>query len=616
MALRPAQARWFELLISRDELGVALQSLAATGAVELQAHSDTAAATLLPVLRAAVDEYRRLAQRYAAWWPPPTIVAAQGARAPEDIAAAALKQLRSWAADADPVIGRLQILEHERAELELLEPLLTAARAELPDLHTFTQAGPVLASRAYLLAGESYEWEVPPSVILQSVRVGERSYLLAVGPADQIAVFDEMLSAHKARRLVLPPVLPAQPVEAMDWCRARAEQISGELRGVGATLEELHRRHGVVVALADLAFIEWVVQNVPRLALTDHFAWLTGWTSDLKGGRLEAVLNRRQLHFLLRFPEAPRGLVRPVVLRNPWWAQPFEMFSRLLGMPGADEADTSRLLAVVAPLMFGFMFADVGQGAVLIVAGAALRKRFPGTAILIPGGQAAILFGLLFGSVFTDESLLPALWVRPLDRPLKLLAVSLAFGAVVILLGLALDALQHAWSGAAAEWWATRAGLVLCYAGMVCAPLDIRALGAIPIGLAWYLIGHAVLAPAKWLESVGSAAAESLETLLQLAVNTISFVRVGAFALAHAGLGAAVAGLAAATGSRPGAWLVLAAGNALIIAIEGMVVGIQTTRLVLFEFFIRFLQGSGRAFHPLASPPAAPVPLPPSRRSS
>jgi hypothetical protein len=182
------------------------------------------------VLRAAVDEYRRLAQRYAAWWPPPTIVAAQGARAPEDIAAAALKQLRSWAADADPVIGRLQILEHERAELELLEPLLTAARAELPDLHTFTQAGPVLASRAYLLAGESYEWEVPPSVILQSVRVGERSYLLAVGPADQIAVFDEMLSAHKARRLVLPPVLPAQPVEAMDWCRARAEQISGELR--------------------------------------------------------------------------------------------------------------------------------------------------------------------------------------------------------------------------------------------------------------------------------------------------------------------------------------------------------------------------------------------------
>jgi V/A-type H+-transporting ATPase subunit I len=131
-------------------------------------------------------------------------------------------------------------------------------------------------------------------------------------------------------------------------------------------------------------------------------------------------------------------------------------------------------------------------------------------------------------------------------------------------------------------------------------------LWALPAGLGWYLIGSAVFAPAKKrLNGVAAAAGESLETLLQLAINTISFVRVGAFALAHAGLGSAVAGLAAATGSRPTAWLVLAAGNAMIIAIEGLVVGIQTTRLVLFEFFIRFLQGSGRTFRPLATPAAA-----------
>jgi V/A-type H+-transporting ATPase subunit I len=59
----------------------------------------------------------------------------------------------------------------------------------------------------------------------------------------------------------------------------------------------------------------------------------------------------------------------------------------------------------------------------------------------------------------------------------------------------------------------------------------------------------------------------------------------------------------------------LAAGNALIIAIEGLVVGIQTTRLVLFEFFIRFLRGSGRAFRPLPLPVAA-TDLNPSSRTS
>jgi V/A-type H+-transporting ATPase subunit I len=616
MALRPVTARWFELLIARNELNAALQILAATGAVELQAHSNVSAAPLLPVLRTAVDEYKRLAQRYREFWPPADGVAAQCTREPEEIPAAALRQLRAWAAEADPVIDRLQMLAQERAELERLQPLLAVTAGVLPNLHLFSLAGPILNSRAYLLAAEPRDWGVPSSVIVQHFRYGDSSYVLAIGPADQIAAFDETLGAYKARRLVLPAALPAQREAAQAYCRARIEHISDEVQGLDATLQTLHSRHGMSAALADLAFIEWIVQNVPQLELTGHFAWITGWSSDLAGGRLEAALNRPQLHFLLRFPDAPQGLVPPVVLRNPRWAQPFEMFSRLLGMPGANEADSSRLLAVVAPMMFGYMFGDVGQGAVLVVAGVLMRKRFPATALLIPGGVAAIAFGFLFGSLFTSEAVLSALWLRPLDRPLALLGLSLVFGACVILLGFALDAVQHSWSGLAAQWFATRAGLVLCYLGMIGAPLDIRALWALPAGLGWYLIGSAACAPANPLRSLPAAAAEALETLLQLAINTISFVRIGAFALAHAGLGSAVAALAAAMGSRPAAWLVLAAGNVLIIGIEGLVVGIQTTRLVLFEFFIRFLQGSGRAFHPLAAGATAQVPNPSTRSSS
>ena len=46
----------------------------------------------------------------------------------------------------------------------------------------------------------------------------------------------------------------------------------------------------------------------------------------------------------------------------------------------------------------------------------------------------------------------------------------------------------------------------------------------------------------------------------------------------------------------------LAIGNVLIIMLEGVVVSIQTTRLLLFEFFIRFLTGAGREFKPLPPP--------------
>ena len=154
---------------------------------------------------------------------------------------------------------------------------------------------------------------------------------------------------------------------------------------------------------------------------------------------------------------------------------------------------------------------------------------------------------------------------------------------------------------------------------MICVPFDHRSLWAVAAGFGWYLLGSVLAAPASRLSRLVSGAGQALETLLQLAINTISFVRVGAFALAHAGLGAAVIGLAgslgAATGARPAAWLMLAVGNALIIAIEGLVVGIQTTRLVLFEFFIRFLRVSGRAFRPLPAPAVMADPQLSSRTS-
>ena len=107
-------------------------------------------------------------------------------------------------------------------------------------------------------------------------------------------------------------------------------------------------------------------------------------------------------------------------------------------------------------------------------------------------------------------------------------------------------------------------------------------------------------------DGLAAALGELLERTLQLAVNTLSFARVGAFALAHAGLSSAVIALAGIAGHGLGGLLVLILGNLVILILEAMVVSIQTTRLVLFEFFTRFLTGAGRVFRPLPPPPAIP----------
>jgi V/A-type H+-transporting ATPase subunit I len=289
------------------------------------------------------------------------------------------------------------------------------------------------------------------------------------------------------------------------------------------------------------------------------------------------------------------------VLHNPGWARAFEMFVRMLGTPSRNESDPSQIVAVIASLIFGFMFGDIGQGAILFVAGMVMARRVPLARLLVPGGLMAMVFGVLFGSVFCREDIVPALWIRPLADPFTMLAVGIAAGVVVITIGLLLHAIQMHWRSEAAHWWGHRAGLLVAYAGLLGTPFRREAMLVASMGAVWCIFGAGLLEKQARLSALTAATVEFVEETLRLLVNTVSFARVGAFALAHAGLSVAVLEMAAASG-RHAYWFVLAAGNVMIIALEGVVVGIQTTRLLLFEFFIRFLTGAGREFKPLPPP--------------
>jgi V/A-type H+-transporting ATPase subunit I len=289
-----------------------------------------------------------------------------------------------------------------------------------------------------------------------------------------------------------------------------------------------------------------------------------------------------------------------MLLRNPWWARPFEFFIRLFGLPGREGADPSMLLAAASPLLFGYMFGDVGQGAVLLAAGLLLHRRYPALRLLIPGGLAAMAFGALFGSVFAREDLVHPLWLAPLAQPLVVLAVPLYAGALLLTVGLALHALEAYWRHAFGAWVRCEAGLVAVYLGLICAPFDARGLWVALAGALAFVAGHAL--QARRARAAVGALGELAERTLQILVNTVSFARVGAFALAHAGLSAAVLALAHATGSVAGGLAVLVIGNAVVLVLEGLVVGIQTTRLILFEFFVRFIDSRGREFRPLLPP--------------
>lgn len=601
-SLRPTPARWFELLTAREDLTLAVETLARTGAVELETHSETATPLVLPDLRGRLEEYNRLAQRYQSYWPQDGLHPSALPGRPVDTLDQALRQLHAWRDAAEPLVRRSEALRGELYELEMLREMVQALGDSRLDLALLPGSGPALATRLFVLPPRSRIAQLPAAVLSSMVHGRDHDFLLAVGPPAEIARLEQELALLKGRAMALPVWLESGAAASLRALERRTDAINAEQGHVETQLAALHRQHHLAEALGDIARLEWFLTHVEALPVTETFAWVTGWTSDLEGKALHQAMQRARVRALLRFPEPPADKTPPMVFHNPWWAQPFELFARLLGTPAQDEADPTRLLVVIVPLMFGYMFGDVGQGFVLFLAGLLLGRRFPALRLLIPGGLLAMLFGLLFGSVFSREDILPALWLHPLDQPLLILTVPLLGGVLLLLLGLLLNGIEAGWRGELRRWFELDAALLLIYLSLLALLLTPYAALAALAGLLWYLGGRLHQARGD-LRALGGAVGRLLEYSLQLIVNTLSFTRVGAFCLAHAGLSVAVVGLAEAGGHPLLYAIILLLGNVVIIVLEGLVVSIQVTRLVLFEFFIRFLRGDGRRFRPLPAPP-------------
>jgi V/A-type H+-transporting ATPase subunit I len=598
--IRPQPATWFEILVAREDALIAIEALAREACAEFESvrpaepRSERLEATRL------LREYAQLAHRYRRYWPAVELPGTAARATPVATLARAVEVLKAWARAADRLVNQAQLAEAELAALALWERVLEYLGDSAIDLDRLAGAGPDLEAALFVFREPAAA--VPPhGVLARELDTGEGHLVLVVGIPEAVEAYARQAAARQGQRVAIPSGLGTGSEQDRARLGARRAARQHELATLQGALGSLNARHGLADALADVVRAAWCCQNVGTLDAAGIFSRITGWTDDPR--RLAAALERSGARALAHFPPAPRGAQPPLVLRNPRWVQPFEVFSRLLGMPGRAGADPSALLAVIVPLLFGYMFGDVGQGAVLVAAGFALRKRFPVLRLLIAGGLSAIAFGFAFGSVFSVEAVVPALWVRPLAAPILVLAVPLAAGAALLAFGLLLGALEARWAGELRHWLWAESGFILLYLGILGGLFDVAGWYLAAVGAGLSVLGNAHF-HGTW-KAAAAALGRLAEKTAQILVNTLSFVRVGAFALAHAGLSAAVVALAEGAGDRAAYAVVLALGNVLIIALEALVVSVQTTRLVLFEFFARFFVAEGREFRPLRPPSAA-----------
>ncbi|GKY88756.1 V-type ATPase 116kDa subunit family protein [Sinisalibacter aestuarii] len=597
--LRPRATHWFELLTGRDQFALTMQTLAATGAAQLETRPLDGSEPVLPRLDDFFTAFGALEAEYGRYWPEERGHAGLVLENPIALLDDTLTRLEAWVDEADPVVSSLRACEARQGELALVARLVEAVDAGTPLAQFSGHRSDLLHHRIYYLSDADTEIGEIGDALLHVFPSQDGAFAIIIATPEDIPQVEARMGMLAATPVPLPDFLPEEQAAYAAQVQAEIAETESACREGHAALDRLAAQTDLKGLLNRVAVLEWLQENSGDISATRHMMRITGWTRSADGAELRAALDRAKVDYALSLDSAVAGNP-PMVLDNPWWLKPFEFFPRLLGVPADHDIDPSLLTAFIAPLLFGFMFGDVGQGAVLLVAGLVLSRRIPMLFLLVPGGAVAMVFGLLFGSVFSLEHVVPALWVHPLDEPITLLVAALGIGVALLLLGLALDFVQAVWHRQGLHWLAGYGGLSLAYLGLLGAWFVPVLAWGLPLGLV--LTAAGARGETGWsLSAAGAALAEFVEAMMRLLVATVSFSRVGAFALAHAGLSAAIVGVAEAL-PGPGFWIALLIGNIIILALEGLVTAIQTTRLILFEFFIRFFRAEGREFRPLSAP--------------
>ena len=438
------------------------------------------------------------------------------------------------------------------------------------------------------------------------------------------------LSFH-FERVYIPDSFEGTPEAAWQEASGRLREYEQEEASLKKQLQDTLTRHRKKLSAAYFSLKSYCENfDVRRLAVctkpkhggqgTEEYYILYGWMSEADAGRFEAEIAQDALvHVMEEDVDEKLTASPPTKLKNPKVLKPFEMFVEMYGLPAYNEMDPTIFIALTYTLMFGIMFGDVGQGLCLFAGGFLLYrlKKINLAAIISLAGAWSVVFGFLYGSIFGFEDIIEAVWMRPMDNIMTTLMLAVGFGMILILVAMVINIVNAVRAKDIGRLLFDPSGVagLICYGcAALCIVLYATGNPLPATGILTAAVGIPLLAilfkeplsnlveRKKKLLPEGSpvmylveALVELFDVVLSYATNSISFVRVGAFALSHAGMMGVVFTLAGYENGSAN-WIVVVLGNVVVTALEGLVVGIQVLRLEYYEMFSRFYKGTGKPF--------------------
>lgn len=368
-------------------------------------------------------------------------------------------------------------------------------------------------------------------------------------------------------------------------------------------------------------------QNV--LVLKDKF-YLVGFLPKQRINEFVRLFEGSQINITIKDAADEEHLQVPVKLKNNKLFKSFEPLIEMYGTPNYDGIDPTKFFAIVYMLLFGIMFGDLGQGMVISLIGFLLfkLKGMDLGKVMMQVGVSSSLFGFLYCSFFGNEEILipwhqklfgtsgALIEIKSSEMTMKMLFLTVIAGAVLIITSILISILVNIKRRNWIELFFSQKCIMgfLFYCSLIIyviskiTSLNINVKLLLWLGIilplicifAKEFISNSVKEKKIIVKDAGNYILlnlfELLEIVLSFVSNTFSFMRVGGFILSHSGLMLTVS-IISQMFPNSNIFIVIL-GNALVIALEGFIVGVQILRLEFYELFSRFFDGGGKQFKP------------------
>ncbi|HHU89577.1 MAG TPA: V-type ATP synthase subunit I [Clostridiaceae bacterium] len=465
-------------------------------------------------------------------------------------------------------------------------------------------------------------------VVVPVSEEGNNIWLSYFMPASAAQVVDNVFATMGFTRVRISDDVKSTPKITIDRMKSEIAHLQEKLKQAGENMEKyLEERREEFIRIFHKVIYLNRLNEVKRLCSHSHETFfMIGWIPCADYDRLtKEIAAIDQIVIGCEDPDCVINATPPTVMKNNRFLKPFESLVTMYGLPSANEIDPTPLLAITFVLMFGFMFGDVGQGAIIAILGLVLYKikKIPLGGVMVYVGISSTIFGFVYGSVFGNEEILSPIWMSPLHSKSNIntiLYVSVGYGAFIIIITMIANIINCIKMRKWGRLLFDKNGLagLLFYGGLVAVVL-------IYIKTGRFILSGLVLIPVIFIPALMILFKEPLEnlilrkdhimpkekgiyfvesgfdifeTLLSFFSSTVSFARVGAFALNHAGLSLAVWTLYGMMRGAGGILTVIL-GNVITIGLEGLIVGIQCMRLEFYEMFGRYYIGEGHEFKPI-----------------